>query len=47
MYRNRPLREALELGSVSSYYNLLSPTASGGAVDFARMEEKRRSCFGG
>ena len=47
LYRNRPLREALELGSVSSYYNLLSPTASGGAVDFARVEAKRRNCFGG
>lgn len=47
LYRNRPLREALELGSVSSYYNLLSPTASGGAVDFTRLEKTRRSCFGG
>lgn len=45
LHRDRPLREALEMGSVSSYFNLLSPTASGGAVDLARMEEKRRGCF--
>lgn len=46
LYRGLPLRETLELGGASSYFNLLSPTANGGAVSFERLAELQRLCFG-
>lgn len=38
-----PLEEALRVGSASSYFNLKSPTASGGAVPYCRIEEHLQS----
>lgn len=42
--RRLPLDEALRFGSASSYFNLKSPTASGGAVSRQRIEEHLKSC---
>jgi len=42
--RRLPLEEALRVGSASSYFNLKSPTASGGAVSFQRIEKHLKSC---
>ena len=42
--RKLPLRETLELGSASSYFNLLSSTASGGAVPLETMRAHLANC---
>ena len=42
--RGFPLRETLEIGSASSYFNLLSPTASDGAVSFETMRDHLNHC---
>ncbi len=42
--RRLPLEQTLALGSASSYFNLLSPTASGGAVSAARLRCHLASC---
>lgn len=44
LHENLPLREALDLGSASSRFNLLSPTASGGAVSLAVMRNYLKEC---
>ncbi len=44
LHQELPLEEALKLGSASSYFNLRSATASGGAVPLATMQEFLRDC---
>ncbi len=42
--RGFPLRQVLECGSASSYFNLLSPTASAGAVPYETMARHLKQC---
>ena len=44
LHENLPLRDALDLGSASSRFNLLSPTASDGAVSLAVMRDYLKKC---
>lgn len=45
LYQGWPLREALEFGGASSYFNLLSPTANGGAVCVEKLKKMCLRCF--
>ena len=42
--RLKGLRDALDLGSASSRFNLLSPTASDGAVSLSTMRNYLQKC---
>lgn len=44
LHEDLPLREALDLGSASSRFNLLSPTASDGAVSLSVMRNYLKEC---
>ena len=44
LHENLPLRETLDLGSASSRFNLLSPTASDGAVSLEVMRNYLKDC---
>lgn len=44
LHEDLPLHEALELGSASSRFNLLSPTASDGAVSLETMRNYLKEC---
>ena len=44
LHQEWAIEDAVRLGSASSYFNLLSPTATAGAVPLAKMTEFLKSC---
>ena len=44
LHQNWALEDAVRLGSASSYFNLLSPTATAGAVPLEKMTELLKKC---
>ncbi len=44
IHEGLPIREALKIASGSAYFNLLSPTSTGGAVPLAKIREHLKDC---